>query len=84
MELIEYELAKMGVAPSWRGKGLSKHLMEKCLETARLWNVKKLILFSNSQLQTAQKLYQKYGFRHVKVEHAPYGNADVQMELELV
>src|SRR4051812_16349770 len=39
-----YELAKMAVAPEWRGKGLSKILLEKCLETARSWKIKKVSL----------------------------------------
>jgi GNAT superfamily N-acetyltransferase len=78
-----YELAKMAVAPEWRGKGLSKILLEKCLETARSWKIKKVSLFSNSQLQTALQLYRKYGFRHAKVENAPYSTADVRMELNL-
>ncbi|WP_315815430.1 hypothetical protein [Paraflavitalea speifideaquila] len=43
----------------------------------------KLTLFSNSQLKTAIGLYEKYGFRHVKVEHSPFATADVKMELDL-
>jgi len=76
-----YELAKMAVTPAWRGKGISRLLIEKCLETARSWNAKKIMLYSNSQLQTALKLYEKYGFRHVPVENAPFLTADVKMEL---
>jgi len=30
-----YELAKMAVVPAWQGKGVSKLLMEKCLEKAQ-------------------------------------------------
>lgn len=78
-----FELVKMAVVPAWRGKGISKLLMEKCLDTARQKKVKKITLFSNSQLKTALKLYEKYGFRHVKVENSPYETADVRMELEL-
>src|SRR6478736_2866894 len=48
-----YELAKMTVAPAFQGKGISKLLLEKCLEAAKERDAKKLILFSNSQLQTA-------------------------------
>ncbi|NII29024.1 GNAT family N-acetyltransferase [Pseudoflavitalea sp. X16] len=78
-----YELAKMAVTPEWQGKGISRLLIDQCLETARLWKATKITLFSNSQLKTALQLYEKYGFRHVKVEHSPFTTADVKMELEL-
>jgi GNAT superfamily N-acetyltransferase len=79
----EYEFAKMAVVPAWQGKGISRLLIDQCMETARAWKAKKLSLFSNSQLKTAIGLYEKYGFRHVKVEHSPFATADVKMELEL-
>ncbi|MBS1948764.1 MAG: GNAT family N-acetyltransferase [Bacteroidetes bacterium] len=79
----EYELVKMAVAPAFRGKGISKLLMEKCLEKAKAVNAKKIMLYSNSQLQTAITLYRKYGFYHVPVINAPFVTADVKMELDL-
>jgi GNAT superfamily N-acetyltransferase len=79
----EYELIKMFVAPAFRGKGISKLLIEKCLDKAKEIGVKKLMLYSNSQLQTAISLYGKYGFHHVPVVDAPFVTADVKMELEL-
>lgn len=79
----EYELAKMTVAPAFRGKGISKLLIEKCLEKAKELKAKKIILFSNSQLKTAISLYEKYGFKHVDVTGAPFVTADIKMELSL-
>jgi putative acetyltransferase len=78
-----YELAKMAVAPAWQGKGISKVLIETCLQKAKEIGAKKIILFSNSQLQTALGLYKKYGFEHVEVSDAPFLTADVKMELTL-
>jgi putative acetyltransferase len=80
---FEYELVKMAVAHEHQGKGISKLLLEKCINKAKEIGVKKLMLFSNSQLQTAIKLYSKYGFYHVPAINSPYGSADVKMELEL-
>ena len=77
-----YELAKMSVAPAFRGRGVSKLLIEQCLHKARELGAKKLILYSNSQLQTALRLYQQYGFQHVPVVDAPFVTADVKMELQ--
>jgi len=79
----EYELAKMAVKPTWQGKGISKLLLEKCLDTARSWNARKLSLYSNSQLQTALKLYTNYGFYHIPTSNSTYETADVRMELLL-
>ncbi|MBC7850932.1 MAG: GNAT family N-acetyltransferase [Chitinophagaceae bacterium] len=79
----DYELAKMAVTESWQGKGISNLLIQKCLSKAKDLGAKKIILFSNSQLQTALKLYTKYGFRHVDVTDSPFATADVKMELNL-
>jgi putative acetyltransferase len=79
----EYELAKMAVTADYRGKGISKMLIETCLNKAKEIGAKKLLLFSNHQLQTALKLYEKYGFYHVAVEDSPFQTADVKMELVL-
>jgi len=78
-----YELVKMTVAPEFRGKGVSKLLIEKCLQKARKLKAKKIFLYSNSQLQTAIALYKKYGFVHVDASNAPLVTADVKMELIL-
>lgn len=79
----EYELAKMAVTADYRGQGISKLLIEKCLEKARELGAKKLLLFSNHQLRTALSLYEKYGFHHVEIHDSPFETADVRMELVL-
>lgn len=79
----EYELVKMTVAPAYRGKGISKLLLERCLSAAKELGAEKIILYSNSQLKTALGLYEKFGFRHVPVTGAPFLTADVKMELSL-
>ena len=76
-----FELAKMTVIPESRGKGLSKLLMDKCLDKARELKAKKVVLFSNSQLTAALNLYTKYGFKHIEIIDSPLKTADVKMEL---
>jgi N-acetylglutamate synthase-like GNAT family acetyltransferase len=73
----------MAVDVAYRGQGISKILLEKCLGEAKRLKASKVFLFSNSQLQTALKLYGKYGFSHVDVTNAPFLTADVKMELSL-
>ena len=77
-----FELIKMCVTESWRGRGISKLLMETCLQKVKELGGEKLFLFSNHQLQTALKLYTKYGFKNVEVTDSPFETADVKMELE--
>ncbi len=78
-----YELVKMTVTPAFRGKGISKMLIEKCLDKAKELKAKKIFLYSNSQLQTAISLYKKYGFVHVDASNSPLVTADVKMEMTL-
>jgi N-acetylglutamate synthase-like GNAT family acetyltransferase len=78
-----YELVKMTVTPEFRGKGISKMLIERCLDKARELRAKKIFLYSNSQLQTAIALYKKYGFVHVDASNSPLLTADVKMEMTL-
>jgi len=78
-----YELAKMAVTQEYRGQGISKLLIDACLQAAKDLKAKKITLFSNHQLTTALSLYKKYGFKHVEVKNSPFATADVKMELIL-
>ncbi len=77
------ELAKMGVIEEFRGRGISKLLLDACLQKARDWKARKVVLFSNHQLSSALSLYKKYGFRDIPVTGSPFDTADVKMELKL-
>lgn len=79
----EYELVKMAVDTVFRGRGISKILLDRCLEEAKKLHAKKIFLYSNSQLKTALRLYEKYGFQYLPVTYAPFLTADVKMELLL-
>ena len=79
----EYELVKMAVDPDYQGQGISKVLLEHCLAEVKRRKAKRIFLFSNSQLKTALKLYEQYGFRYVDTTNSPFVTADVKMELAL-
>ncbi len=78
-----FKLAKMCVTEKWQGKGISRLLLEACLEKAKETGASKVTLFSNHQLQTALSLYEKFGFQQVEVKDSPFETADVKMELAL-
>jgi len=79
----EFELIKMFVAPQYRGRKYGDKLLAKCIAKAREVKASKIILFSNSQLHSAIRLYEKFGFKHVAVIDAPFVTADIKMELDL-
>lgn len=51
------------VEPSARGLGLGKHLVEECLQFARQAGYRKVVLWTNSILDTARHIYERSGFR---------------------
>lgn len=79
----DYELVKFAVNPDIQGHGIGRRLMEACLNEARRTGGRRLFLESNRKCAAAVHLYEKYGFRHLKVEHSDYARCDVQMEVEL-
>lgn len=79
----EYELAKMGISPEYRGKKIGNRLMEAVIKEAGELNAKKLWLGSSTKLPAALNLYKKFGFRDVPLQPTPYNRADVRMELLL-
>ena len=80
-----YELSKMAVAPSARGRGYANLLMEAAIEHARRKNARRIFLFSNTVLAPAIRLYEKYGFRTVRLmdDHPDYKRANIEMALDL-
>jgi hypothetical protein len=58
-------------------------LIEKCIDKAKDIRAKKISLYSNHQLLTALKLYEKYGFAYVALVNSPFKTADIRMELIL-
>ncbi len=79
-----YELAKMGVTESARGKHIGKKLLAGAIDKARQLGAGMLMLETNSRLTPAINLYRKLGFEPVPFEEASkYDRADVCMRLAL-
>ena len=79
-----YELAKMAVAPTARGRGYGDRLVEAAIAFARGAGAHRLMLVSNTRLAPALTLYRKHGFRDVPLDPANgYSRADIQLELQL-
>lgn len=81
-----YELSKMAVAPSFRGRGIGRRMLEHVVEEAKAIGATSLFLGSSTKLKNAIHLYESIGFRHVARENIPpmpYTRADVFMEMQL-
>ena len=79
-----FELAKMTVLEECRGLGIANKLMDKCIEFAKNEKSEEIVLITNSALFIARKLYDKYGFKEIKLDSNKYGErGDVKMVLKL-
>jgi putative acetyltransferase len=79
-----FEVAKMAVAESHKGRGLGRVLMAACVERAMAAGAPRLYLETNSALAPALGLYRSFGFQQIEPPApSPYARADVVMELRL-
>jgi len=78
-----YELAKMTVKSSYRGKGIANLLMDKCIEFAFKKNASEIFLISNDSLTVARNLYEKYGFKEVVLDSQKYNRGNVKMIFQI-
>lgn len=80
----DVELAKLTVAAEFRGQGIARRLVERCIAYAREQKARRVMLVSNSRLQAALRLYESLGFRYCPVpESSKYAVADTCMVLDL-
>ena len=81
-----FEISKLGVAESARGRGIGRRLAQHAIDACRNRGASEVVLISNSQLASALRLYESLGFRYGTVPAAiaeHYTTADVFMSLDL-
>lgn len=79
-----FELTKMAVDTTIRGKGIGQKLMAHCIAFAKAEKAPKLVLYSNTILENAIYIYKKWGFVEVLLEKdSHYDRANIKMELIL-
>lgn len=75
-----FEIAKMAVSPSARGRGYGDLLMDATVEFARRAGAAKVIIVSNTVLTPAIRLYEKHGFVRVPLDHERFARANIRLE----
>ena len=78
-----FELGKMAVSEKAQGHKIGTLLLEHCLQFAKQKQIKTLILYSNTKLNSALHLYRKYGFLEIKLDEGLYERANIKMEKHL-
>ena len=79
-----YEIGKMAVVKSSRGKGFGKLLLETAIEYTRQKAASKILIVSNTKLELAIRLYKKYGFEVTRLGRDPdYERGNIEMTLKL-
>jgi ribosomal protein S18 acetylase RimI-like enzyme len=78
-----YELSKMAVDEAFQGKRIGNMMLEFCLEEGKRLNAEKIILYSNTRLESAIHLYKKFGFREVAIDESEYERANIKMEINI-
>ena len=80
----EFEVLKLAVASSMRGRGIGGQLVGMCVDFARQRGARRITLLSSSKLGAAIRLYERAGFRHAPLPpNNPYETADVHMILTI-
>lgn len=78
-----FELAKMAVDPSARGRGIGALLGRAAIDRARSLGARRVELLSNKALVPAISLYRKLGFVEVPLGAVDYRRANIRMMLDL-
>ncbi len=76
-----YELIKMGVTPQAQGQSVGQKLAISAITWAKNQRAKRVVLYSNTCLAPAIRLYRRLGFVEVPIESGKYQRCDIKMEI---
>ena len=78
------EMKRLWVESRFRGMGIGRRLVQRCIARARELGYRRMTLWTNSVLTSARRIYENEGFRLTKEErHASFGKKLVGQTWEL-
>lgn len=79
-DVRSYELMKMTVKESHRGKGIGNLIMDFVIKFCKKKKARSICLYSNTKLNNAIKLYKNHSFKQIPLpDDSPYDRADIKM-----
>ena len=78
-----FEFTKMSVDTNYRRRGIAEAICYASFRKAKALGATKVILYSNTKNAGAIKMYEKIGFKHLRVEDNVYKRANVKMEIDM-
>lgn len=79
----EWEITKMATQIEFQGTGLGELLLKHCIAAARAQKIQTLVLYTQSSLFPAIRLYKRLGFAYSALQVKYYTRADVKMQLKV-
>lgn len=79
-DVRSFELMKMTVKESHRGKGIGNQIMIFVIKFCKKKKARSICLYSNTKLNNAIKLYKYHSFKEIPLpDDSPYDRADIKM-----
>ncbi|HEU4635957.1 MAG TPA: GNAT family N-acetyltransferase [Edaphobacter sp.] len=73
------------VTPSARGLGLGQKLVSECTRFARVAGYRRIVLWTNSVLESARRIYEREGYRLIREKpYTAFGKELVSQDWELL
>lgn len=77
----EFEIAKMAVSEKARGQGIGDGLIKVVEEYAWSKGAQRIVIYSNSSLEPAIRLYKKHGYKVLNTEpHPDYIRCNITLD----
>lgn len=75
-----WEICKLAADAQYQGHGAGSKVFKKCMDYAIANEAERLFILSNSALKPALHIYEKYGFKEIKLDNYEYIRGDIAFE----
>ena len=83
MQDATWEICKLGSNKNVPHKGAGGAVFEAAMKWALSHGAERLFILSNSKLKPALHIYEKYGFKEIKLENYEYIRGDIAFEYKV-